>query len=174
VKALDLEHFARSFAHAELTGGPAGPLSPRDTVRAQIGPARLMVDYGRPRRRGRVIFGQVVPWNQVWRTGANAATQFSTDAALIMGGHVIPPGQYSLWTIPGSTEATLIINRRTGQWGTDYDPEQDLARLVMARESTAEPVEQFTIAIEPSEAGGVLQLSWDRTAYLLRFAAAAP
>jgi hypothetical protein len=174
VKAIDLEHFARSFAQAELTWGPAGPLSPRDTVRAQIGPARLMVDYGRPRKRGRVIFGQVVPWNQVWRTGANAATQFSTDAALTMGDHLVPPGQYSLWSIPGSSGATLIINRQTGQWGTEYDPAQDLARLALTRESSPEPVEQFTIAIEPAEVGAVLRLSWDTTTYLLRFAPATP
>jgi hypothetical protein len=174
VKAIDLEHFARSFAEAEQTWGPAGPLSPRDTVRARIGPARLMVDYSRPRKRGRVIFGQVVPWERVWWTGANAATQFRTDAALAMGGHIIPPGQYSLWSIPGSSGATLIINRQTGQWGTEYDPGLDLARLALTRESTAEPVEQFTIAIEPAEAGGVLRLTWDTTTYLVRFAVATP
>jgi hypothetical protein len=174
VPAIDLERFARSFAAAEEAWGPAGPLSPRDTVRAQIGPAQLMVDYSRPRKRGRVIFGQVVPWRQVWRTGANAATQFSTDAALAMGGQVIPPGQYSLWSIPGTSGATLIINRQTGQWGTEYDPQQDLARLALTRTSTAEPVEQFTIAIEPAETGGELRLSWDRTTYLLHFAIASP
>jgi DUF2911 family protein len=174
VKAPDLERFARSFSAAEAAWGPAGPLSPRDTVRAQIGQARLMVDYGRPRKRGRVIFGQVVPWNQVWRTGANAATQFSTDAALTVGGHTIPAGQYTLWSVPAASGATLIINRQTGQWGTEYDPDQDLARLGLTRETLLEPVEQFTIAIEPAEAGGVLRLSWDTTTYLLPFAIATP
>jgi hypothetical protein len=174
VRAPDLEHFARSFVAAEAAWGPVGQLSPRDTVRAEIGTARLMVDYGRPRKRGRVIFGQVVPWDQVWRTGANAATQFSTDVPLKVGGRTIPAGYYSLWSIPTTSGATLIVNRQTGQWGTEYDAGQDLARLGLTRESLSEPMEQFTIAIEPADGGGVLRMSWDTTSYLVPFTIARP
>ena len=174
VNAPDLEHFARSFVAAESTLGPVGQLSPRDTVRAEIGSAHLIVDYGRPFKRGRVIFGGVVPWGRLWRTGANAATQLSTDVALTVGGRTIPPGQYSLWSIPTPRAATLIVNRQTGQWGTDYDPTQDVARLNLARESLPAPVDQFTIAIEPAEGGGVLRLSWDTTSYLVPFTIARP
>ncbi len=170
----DLEHFARSFIAAEAAGGPVGQLSPRDTVRAEIGSAHLMVDYGRPFKRGRVIFGGVVPWDRVWRTGANAATQLSTDVALTVGGRTIPAGRYSLWSIPTPRGATLIVNRKTGQWGTEYDAGHDVARLDLTRESLPEPVDQFTIAIEPAGRGGVLRLSWDTTSYLVPFTIARP
>ena len=174
VKEPDLEHFARSFAEAETARGPVGQLSPRDTVRAEIGTAHLMVDYGRPHKRGRVIFGQVVPWDQVWRTGANAATQLSTDVPLTVGGQTIPAGRYSLWSIPTTTGATLVVNRQTGQWGTEYDAGQDVARLDLTRESLAKPVEQFTIAIDPADDGGVLRMSWDSTSYLVPFTIPGP
>jgi Protein of unknown function (DUF2911) len=167
VQAPDLEHFARTFAAAEAAHGPVGQLSPRDTAWGEIGPALMMVDYGRPSRRGRVVFGQVVPWGRVWRTGANEATQFTTDTPLVIGGEWIPAGTYSLWTVPRRDGATLILNRRTGQWGTHYERSLDLARVEMALESLAEPVEQFTIAIEPSGEGGVLRLSWESTSYLV-------
>ena len=167
VQAPDLDHFARTFAAAEAAHGPVGQLSPRDTAWGEIGPAHMMVDYGRPSRRGRVVFGQVVPWGRVWRTGANEATQFTTDTPLVIGGERIPAGTYSLWTVPRPDGATLILNRRTGQWGTHYERGLDLARVEMARESLADPVEQFTIAIEPSGDGGVLRLSWESTSYLV-------
>jgi Protein of unknown function (DUF2911) len=167
VQAPDLDHFARTFAAAEAAHGPVGQLSPRDTTWGEIGPARMMVDYGRPSRRGRVVFGQVVPWGRVWRTGANEATQFTTDSPLVIGGERIPAGTYSLWTVPRPDGATLILNRRTGQWGTHYERGLDLARVEMARESLPDPVEQFTIAIEPLGDGGVLRLSWESTSYLV-------
>ena len=167
VQAPDLDHFARTFAAAEAAHGPVGQLSPRDTAWGEIGPARMMVDYGRPSRRGRVVFGQVVPWGRVWRTGANEATQFTTDSPLVIGGERIPAGTYSLWTVPRPDGATLILNRRTGQWGTHYERGLDLARVEMARESLADPVERFTIAIEPLGDSGVLRLSWESTSYLV-------
>jgi Protein of unknown function (DUF2911) len=174
VKAPDLEHFARSFAAAEAAGGPVGQLSPRDTAYAEIARARLLIDYGRPYKRGRVIFGQVVPWNRVWRTGANAATQLMTDTPLTFGGRTVPAGIYTLWTVPRAGGATLILNRQTGQWGTEYDPRNDLARLPLAQETLPQPVEQFTIAIEASDTGGVLRLSWDTTSYLAPFTIRGP
>ena len=167
VQSPDLEHFARTFASAEAAHGPVGQLSPRDTAWGEIGHARLMVDYGRPSRRGRVVFGQVVPWARVWRTGANEATQLTTDTPLVLGGERIPAGTYSLWTIPRPDGATLIVNRRTGQWGTHYERTLDVARVEMARETLAHAVEQFTIAIEPSAESGVLRLSWESTSYLV-------
>lgn len=139
---------------------PLGQLSPRDTARGTIGGADVWVDYSRPMKRGRVIFGgDVVPWNAVWRTGANAATQFNTSADLVIGGVTVPAGKYTLWTLPTPTRWKLIINRQTGQWGTEYDASQDLARIDAKVETLAAPVEQMTIALEP----GALTVSWDRT-----------
>jgi hypothetical protein len=174
VRAPDLERFARTFAAAEAAHGPAGPLSPRDTTWAMVGGTQVLVDYGRPSRRGRIVFGEVVPWNRVWRTGANAATQFSTDAPLTIGGHTVPAGTYSLWTIPREDGATLIVNARTGQWGTHHDPALDLARIEMTHEPLTEPVERFTIGIEAEGGHGLLRLSWDRTSYLVGLSVAGP
>jgi hypothetical protein len=159
----DIAALANTFAAAEQSGR-AFTMSVRDTVRATVGRANLLVDYGRPLRRGRTIFGGVVPFDTVWRTGANAATQFRTDADLSMGGVTIPAGTYTLWTVPSRTgEWKLVVNRQTGQWGTVYDASQDLARIDLRTETVATPVEQFTITIEPRAEGGLLALAWDRT-----------
>ncbi|MGH7535091.1 MAG: DUF2911 domain-containing protein, partial [Gemmatimonadales bacterium] len=141
---VDLEKFAQAFTRDETAGGPMGQLSPRDTTRAEVGGAHLLVDYGRPHKRGREIFGGLVPWDQVWRTGANSATQLTTDQDLTMGGQKVPAGTYTLWTLPAREGAKLIINQQTRQWGTDYDPARDLVRVDLRRESLASPVEQFT------------------------------
>jgi hypothetical protein len=159
----DIPAIASAFAAAEQAGRRF-VMSVRDTVRASIGRANLLVDYGRPLRRGRTIFGGVVPFDTVWRTGANAATQFRTDVDLSMGGVTIPAGTYTLWTVPSRTGAwKLVVNRQTGQWGTVYDANQDLARIDLRTETVAAPVEQFTITVEPQAEGGVLALAWDRT-----------
>jgi hypothetical protein len=171
VRQVDVGDFATAFAKAEMANGPMGQLSPRDTVRATVGPAHLMVDYGRPRKRGREIFGNVVPWNQVWRTGANAATQFTTDGPLTMGGANVPAGSYTIWTLPSPTGSKLILNRQTGQWGTEYDSSQDLVRVGLEREHLPAPVDQFTIAVDSTASGGVLRLEWDTTCFRMPFAA---
>jgi hypothetical protein len=132
-------------------------------VKATIGDATVAVHYSRPSMRGRAIFGGVVPWSKVWRTGANEATLLETSTDLDIGGTMIPAGKYSLWTIPSPTRWTLIVNRNTGQWGTEYDAKHDLARLDMQVERLSKPVEQFTIAIEPQGDRGVLNLDWART-----------
>ncbi len=158
VQGLDFATLGKWFAPRSL-----GALSPSDSVRATVAGAALAVRYSRPSMRGRVIFGGVVPWSRVWRTGANAATVLETSADLIMAGTTVPAGKYSLWTIPSPAGWKLIVNKNTGQWGTDYAAQYDLARLDMRVERLEQPVEQFTIAIEPRGKGGVLQLEWERT-----------
>jgi len=143
---------------------PLGQLSVRDTARATVGGAEIWVDYSRPMKRGRVIFGDVVPWNTPWRTGANAATQFNTSVDLVIGGAPVPAGKYTLWTLPTSTGWKVIINRQTGQWGTEYHAEQDLVRVDAKVETLAAPVEQLVIAFEPSAAAPTtITFTWDRT-----------
>lgn len=163
VPALDVDALAQRWADEDARGVGMGPLSPRDTVQAQVRGARITIDYSRPAKRGRLVFGGLVPWNEVWRTGANVATHFSTDRMLDIGGTRVPAGTYTLFTIPRTDGWTLIVNRQTGQPGTDYDPAQDLARLAMEVLTTDEPVERFTIAVEETAQGGVLVLSWERT-----------
>ena len=163
VASVDLAGLASAFVARDAAGRGVGPLSPRDSAVAEVGGARVAVDYGRPFKRGRQIMGSVVPWNEVWRTGANAATGFRTTRDLEIRGVTVPAGAYTLWTLPSPTGWKLIINKQTGQWGTDYNEAQDLARVDMDVRKTAEPVEQFTIALDPSGTGGVLRISWDDT-----------
>ncbi|MDP2479954.1 MAG: DUF2911 domain-containing protein [Candidatus Palauibacterales bacterium] len=141
-----------------------GSLSPRDTASAEIGSATVAVDYGRPSMRGRQVFGGIVPFGQVWRTGANAATQLITDHDLEIGGQPVPAGTYTLWTIPGRDGWTLIVNRQHGQWGTEYHPDQDLVRVPLTVTRSDRPVERFTITVAGGEAGeGSIALAWERT-----------
>ena len=170
VKSADVEKAYKDFAARDASQGAMGQLSARDTVRATVGNAHLTIDYGRPHKRGREIFGTVVPWGQVWRTGANAATGFTTDADLVVGSQTIPKGSYTLWSLPAQNGSKLIINSQTGQWGTDYHADKDFARLDMKTEALAQPVEVFTIAIDPQgDRAGVLKLQWDRTQLSLPF-----
>ena len=159
---VDVERVAwvpMSAATAAFATRPLGPLSVRDTARAMLGGSEVWVDYGRPMKRGREIFGNVVPWNTVWRTGANAATQLNTPVDLVIGGATVPAGKYTLWTLPTPTGWKLIINKQTGQWGTEYHPEQDLVRVDANVETLPTPVEQFVIAFAPA----AITFTWDKT-----------
>jgi hypothetical protein len=170
VTDLDFDALARTWAAIENARGAAGQMSPPDTVRTIIGTSSVEIAYSRPFRRGRAIFGNVVPWNQVWRTGANAATQFTTTADLMFGNVVVPAGKYTLWTLPTPTGAKLIINRQTGQWGTEYDASRDLARVDLNQLILAKPVDEFTISIVPQVAGGgLLRMQWDNREYSIPF-----
>ena len=147
-----------------------GQLSPRDTVRATVAGAELLVDYGRPAKRGRQIWGGIVPWGEVWRTGANAATQLRTSRDLVFGDVTVPAGTYTLWTLPTAGGAQLIVNRQTGQWGTAYDASQDLARVPLRPATPAAPAERFTISVEPGQGrGGVLRMVWDDRGWEIPF-----
>jgi hypothetical protein len=163
VDDVDVDAFAAEFARRDAAHQGMGALSPRDSVVADVGGAHLSVDYGRPFKRGRVIFGNVVPWGEVWRTGANAATGFTTTRDLQIGGTTVPAGRYTLWSLPTQQGWKLIVNKQTGQWGTEYDAAQDLARIDMRTRKLAAPVEAFTVNLDRDGQGGVLRLQWDDT-----------
>jgi hypothetical protein len=151
-------------AKASYAARPLGALSTRDTARVRMGEIDMWVDYGRPSRRGREIFGAVVPWDQVWRTGANAATQFHTSADVVIGDTEVPAGTYTLYTLPSRKGWKLILNKQTAQWGTEYHAEQDLARIDMRSEPlVGDPVEMLTISIAQRSDGAQLQIEWDTT-----------
>lgn len=158
---IDLDSAGRVLAEMNRRATVGNILSPRDSVVAKIGGATLTVDYGRPSRRGRLIFGSVVPWNQVWRTGANLATHFTTDRALQFGSVIVPAGKYTLFTIPSQTHWILIISSETGEWGTDYDLNQDFARIPMQARTLDLHVEQFTIDILLTDGQPTLRFTWD-------------
>lgn len=163
--SVDLDAMAAEFASRDARGEGFGVASPPATVQATVAGASLEVRYSQPAKRGREIFGGLVPWGSVWRTGANAATHFSTDRNLTIGDARVPAGTYTLWSIFTPESATLIINRQTGQWGTQYDESQDLVRIPMNREALDETAERFTIAIEEVGNGGVLKLMWDNSSF---------
>ncbi len=145
-------------------------LSPRDSVESIFNGKKISVNYGRPSMRGRKIMGGLVPFNKVWRTGANEATAFVTEATLVIGGVELPKGSYTLYTLPSETRWKLIINKQTGQWGTEYNADLDFARIDMRKRVLKEPVEKFTIALErlgPNR--GVLKLIWELTEVSVRF-----
>lgn len=170
VKTVDVAAVGETFAARERRGQVVGQLSPRDTVRATVGGAEIMVDYGRPTKRGRVIWGTVVPYDQVWRTGANEATQLSTSRPLVLeNGTVVPAGQYTLWTLPTTRGTQVIFNRQTKQWGTEYHAEQDLTRVEAGVEKLDDVVEQMAIRVVPSGQGGTLRIEWDRTGVVVPF-----
>jgi len=156
----DVDGIEQRLAAAERTTG-LQQTSPRDTARGAIGNATFTVDYGRPRARGRVLLGNVINYDRVWRTGANAATQLTTSAPITLAGLPVPAGTYTLWTVPHHNGVELIVNRQTGQWGTEYSRAQDLGKAPMQSDTTAPPVEQFTVSIEPKDARhGSLIMAW--------------
>jgi hypothetical protein len=139
--------------------------SPHGDVTAALAGKKVTVSYGRPYMKGRAIFGGLVPWGEVWRTGADEATTFTTETDVVIGGLKVPKGEYALFTIPTEKRWTLVLNKTARQWGAfKYDATQDLGRVPMAVASLARPVEQFTIEMVPAGKQVTLKLSWDKTA----------
>lgn len=150
-------------------------ISPLDTVNATIDGNAMKIVYSRPYTKDpktgepRKIWGGLVPFGKVWRTGANEATLLTTEKAIDMGGQTIPAGTYSIFTIPEENGGKLIINKQTGQSGTKYDEKQDLVRVDMTKEALSPVVHQFAMAIEKEGDGGVLKLMWEDSQYEVPF-----
>ena len=137
------------------------------------GPAKIAIDYGQPHLRGRSVIGMpgVVPWDTVWRTGANMATQLTTEVDLTIGNTFVPRGVYTLFSLPTRNGWKLVISKESMQWGTDYDASKDFARIDLRQRTLAEPVESLTFwlvpAVEPQTSKtfphGVLKFAWGNT-----------
>jgi hypothetical protein len=124
----------------------------------------ITINYSSPRAKGRKVFGELVPYGEVWRTGANEATTFVADASLSVGGKDVPAGSYTIFTVPNADKWTLIVNKKTGEWGIPYKYEGDeLARVDMKVSSTPSPVENFTIALASMGGSCTLNMSWENT-----------
>ena len=139
--------------------------SPHETVQFVLGGKKITIVYGRPLKRGRKIFGELEPYGKVWRTGADEATTFTTDGDLMLGSLHVKAGSYSLFTIPGASEWTIILNKTVKQWGAfKYDQAQDYGRATMKAGKAPATVEQLTIDIEKKGADrGNLRIMWDNT-----------
>jgi DUF2911 family protein len=124
----------------------------------------VTIDYGSPRVKGRKIYGELVPFGKVWRTGANEATTLVTPVDLTVGGTSVPAGSYTVFTIPDKDKWTLIISKKTGEWGTDYPGQaNDLARVDMKVSSLPSAAENFTISFEKAGSGANLNIDWENT-----------
>lgn len=138
--------------------------SPQCTVKQRVGLTDVEVTYSRPGLKGREVFGSMIPYGKVWRTGANAATKlvFSTDVKI--NGHDIPAGTYALMTIPGKDEWTVIINKGSDQWGTyKYDEKADLVRFAVKPISVSTPIETMTIEFDNfKDESADMKLAWDK------------
>ena len=138
--------------------------SPHDKVTTTIGGKTITIEYGRPYKKGRDIFGALVPWGEVWRTGADEATTFTVDGDVTIGELKVAKGSYSLFTIPKATDWQLVINKEPKQWGAyKYDDKKDLGRTPLKVSTAAAPVEQLTIALQPAGGNVNLTISWDKT-----------
>jgi len=154
-------------------------ISPHETISKVLEGNRVTVVYGRPYTKDpesakmRKIWGGLVPYGEVWRTGADEATLLITQQPIELGGTLIPAGAYTLWTLPSEGKTLLIVNKQIGQWGQStknpksvYDQALDLARIELKKDALPEAVDQFTMAVDENPAGGgVLKLSWEKTQY---------
>jgi hypothetical protein len=160
---LDPQKIAKQFASEDKGGKGIGIASPSVTEKATLGGKLVVMLYSSPRRRNRTILGSVVPYDQVWRTGANQSTTFVTDDGFDIGGTSIPGGSYSIWTLPkkdGSVD--LIINGQSGQWGTNYDKSRDVAHVPMKVSTASSPQDNFSINITPTQgSSGEIKIAWD-------------
>ena len=129
----------------------------------------IKIDYSSPRAKGRKIFGEasekaLVPYEQIWRTGANDATTFVSDTNVTVGGKAVPAGSYTIFTVPKADAWSLVISKKTGEWGTDYPGEkEDLVRVPMTISKTSAPVENFTIAFDQAGSKCTLRIEWENT-----------
>ena len=150
----------------------ARPSPPAKAECKLAGGKSVAVDYSSPRAKGRKIYGGLVPYGKVWRAGANEATTFATDTDVVVGGTTVPAGKYTLFTVPNADKWTLVISKKTGEWGTAYPGEkEDLARVDMQVTKLSSPVENFTIGFDQSGAGCTMHMDWETTSASVSVAA---
>ncbi len=154
---------ASAFAAAQQQ--KAARPSPPASASCKFADGKMVkVDYSSPRMKGRKIFGDVVPFDRVWRTGANEATTFLPDTVIEVDGHSVPAGAYTLFTLPTAGEWQLIISKQVGEWGTEYDAKQDLVRTSLRKSALPAPVENFTISFDVASGTTCrMNIDWEST-----------
>lgn len=164
IALLTLFTFVITAAGFAQMGGKNRP-SPAASATCDLGGGKnIKTDYSSPRMKGRKIYGELVPYGQVWRTGANEATTFVPSTDVVVGGKNVPAGRYTIFTVPNADKWTLIINKKTGEWGIPYKYESDeLARVDMKVSKLPSPVENFTISYEKSGNGCTMNIDWETT-----------
>lgn len=163
---------------AASTGG----VSPHETTSFVIDGNRVTIVYGRPHTKdprtgeARKIWGSLVPYGKVWRTGSDEATLLITQKPILFGNATIPAGAYTLFSLPTETGGKLIINKQIGQWGIgpgSYDEKQDVARVDLTKEALDTPIDEFTMSVAKNPSGGgLIKLMWENTQYSAVFTVA--
>jgi hypothetical protein len=153
------------FALAVFAACQGNPPSPQASATCDLGGGKtIKTDYSSPRLKGRKMIGGENPYGEVWRTGANEATTFVASSDVVIGGKPVPAGSYTIFTVPNPDKWTLIINKKTGEWGIPYKYESDeLARIDMKVSKLPSPLENFTIAYDKTATGCTMRLDWDTT-----------
>lgn len=158
------------FASAQMSQDKSKRPSPSASAECKFSDGKTVkVDYSSPRAKGRKIFGTasesaLVPYGEIWRTGADEATGLVVDKDVTVGGKAVPAGKYTIFTIPKPDGWTLIVNKKTGEWGIPYKYESDeLARVPMSVTKTSGPVENFTIAFDQKGGNCNLHMEWENT-----------
>jgi hypothetical protein len=143
-------------------------VSPHETHEFSVDGSKISIEYGRPSKRGRVIWGGLVPWGKWWMPGADETTTLRTSEPMLVGNLAVPAGEHTIYMLPDRDMSKLIVNNRTGTFHTFYDQRSDLGRVDFPWRPLSEPVEQMTFVIEPREAGGgTLKLMWDDREYFV-------
>jgi len=166
IALLTLFAFAlTAVSFAQMGGDKSKRPSPPASASCDLGGGKtITTDYSSPRLKGRKMIGEHDPYGQVWRAGANEATTFVTTTNLNVGGTPVPAGSYTIFTIPNPDKWTLIISKKTGEWGTDYPgAENDLARIDMKVSTLPSSVEDFTIAYDKTGGGCTMRMDWATT-----------
>jgi hypothetical protein len=170
---MPIDNVVKRWAAQDASGRSLGALSGRARTTSVVGGATIALDHGTPSKRGRTIWGALVPFGAVWRTGANEATHFETDRDIVFGTGAdtlaVPAGRYTLFSVPEREGGWLIINRETGQAGTAHDPSKDLGRVRLATRSLSAPAETFTIKAETDEGANLLRFQWDNAERVVPF-----
>jgi hypothetical protein len=165
LEPINVDEVAKRMSKKPKIGIP----SPTLKVDFSIGYDTIGLSYGRPFKRGRKIFGGVVPYDSIWRTGANDPTKINLPYDIQFGKQVIPKGEYSLYTIPSVNEWTLIFNTDLKQWPTEPDRSKDFALIPMEVRKATRQTDQFTITIDSTKGGGIIKFIWDETEAFVPF-----
>ena len=157
--------FTSIFSTLQAQDFPKMDASPMDLVLARSGkngPPIARVIYSRPQKKGRDIFGDLVPYNEVWRTGANEATELTVYSPLMFGKTLLKPGTYTIYSIPNKDQWTIIVNSDTNVWGAySYKKDKDVARIIVPCLQAAAPIETLSMIFRPEKDGTTLLIGWD-------------
>ena len=150
--------------------------SPRQTVEQQFSMAKISLDYGRPAVKGRKVFGELVPFGQVWRAGANGATKITFEQSIDFGGKIVPAGTYGVFVIPQEKEWKIILNKDANQWGAySYDERLNVIDITVPTQKLTEAQEVFEIALNPKDENNVdMVFKWDLTKVMVSLKTANP